>query len=65
MGAGPPFQGVSGLNADRTGAIRDERSSLSVRVPRICELFRQGFPRAQVHELVEDVASMSGEDRAL
>ena len=65
VGAGPPCQGVSGLNADRKGAVRDERSSLFVHVPRICELLRQGFPWAQVHELVENVASMSPEDRAL
>ena len=65
VGAGPPCQGVSGLNADRKGAVRDERSSLFVHVPRICNLLRQGFPWAQVHELVENVASMSGEDRAL
>ena len=65
VGAGPPCQGVSGLNVDRKGAVRDERSSLFVHVPRICELFRKGFPWAQVHELVENVASMSCEDRAL
>lgn len=65
VGAGPPCQGVSGLNADRKGAVRDERSSLFVHAPRICNLLRQGFPWAQVHELVENVASMSGEDRAL
>ena len=33
VGAGPPCQGVSGLNADRKGAVRDERSSLYVHVP--------------------------------
>ena len=65
VGAGPPCQGVSGLNADRKGAIKDERSSLYVHVPRICTLFRQAFPWAQVHELIENVASMTGEDRAL
>ena len=65
VGAGPPCQGVSGLNADRKGAIKDERSSLYVHVPRICALFRQAFPWAQVHDLVENVASMTGEDRAL
>ena len=65
LGAGPPCQGVSGLNADRKGAVRDERSSLFVHVPRISELFRRSFPWAQVHELIENVASMSIEDRAL
>lgn len=65
VGAGPPCQGVSGLNADRKGAVRDERSSLFVHVPRISDLFRKAFPWAQVHELIENVASMSSEDRAL
>lgn len=31
--AGPPCQGVSGLNADRRGALRDARSSLFQHVP--------------------------------
>lgn len=53
------------MNADRKGAVRDERSSLYVHAPRICDLFRQAFRWAQVHELVENVASMTGEDRAL
>ena len=65
VGSGPPCQGVSGLNAERKGAVRDERSSLFVHVPRICGLFRQAFPWAQVHELTENVASMSSADRAL
>lgn len=30
LGAGPPCQGVSGLNADRKGALKDHRSCLSV-----------------------------------
>ena len=65
VGAGPPCQGVSGLNADRKGALRDERSCLFKEVPRITQLFRQAFPWAQVHELIENVASMSIEDRAI
>ena len=65
IGAGPPCQGVSGLNADRKGAAKDARSSLFVHVPRISELFRQAFPWAQAHELIENVASMSSDDRAL
>ena len=36
VGAGPPCQGVSGLNADRKGALRDSRSSLFSHVPRDC-----------------------------
>ena len=35
LGAGPPCQGVSGLNSDRRGALRDARSSLFVHVSRI------------------------------
>ena len=33
LGAGPPCQGVSGLNSDRKGALRDERSCLFQHVP--------------------------------
>ena len=65
VGAGPPCQGVSGLNADRKGALKDPRSSLFHHVPRIVEDFKQCFPWAQVHELVENVASMSVEDRTV
>ena len=65
VGAGPPCQGVSGLNADRLGALRDERSCLFQEVPRITSLFRREFYWAQVHEMVENVASMSGADRAI
>ena len=65
VGAGPPCQGVSGLNADRKGALRDPRSSLFSHVPRIVEDFKQCFPWAQVHELVENVASMGLEDRSV
>ena len=35
IGAGPPCQGVSGLNSDRKGALRDERSCLFSHVDRI------------------------------
>ena len=35
IGAGPPCQGVSGLNSQRKGALRDERSSLFVHVKRL------------------------------
>ena len=38
VGSGPPCQGVSGLNADRRGALRDARSSLFSHVPRIVGL---------------------------
>ena len=65
IGAGPPCQGVSGLNADKKGALRDSRSSLFKEVPRIEDIFRRHMPWAQVHRLMESVASMSEEDRQL
>lgn len=43
MGSGPPCQGVSGLNADRKGALRDARSNLFVHVSRIRDLVRSCF----------------------
>ena len=64
VGGGPPCQGVSGLNADRKGALRDERSRLFLHVPRILELVRRAFPWCQVHGLMESVASMDPEDRS-
>eukprot|EP00438_Fugacium_kawagutii_P021648 Skav231607 [mRNA] locus=scaffold1636:8556:16397:- [translate_table: standard] len=63
IGAGPPCQGVSGLNVDRKGALRDRRSGLYVHVPRVRELVRKAFPWAQVHYLSESVASMDEADR--
>jgi len=63
IGGGPPCQGVSGLNADRKGALRDERSKLFTHVPRIVELARHYFPWAQVHGLMESVASMDRKDQ--
>ena len=63
VGGGPPCQGVSGLNADRKGALRDERSRLFVHVPRITALARKYFPWCQVHSLMESVASMDVSDR--
>eukprot|EP00435_Cladocopium_sp_Y103_P035476 s619_g9.t1 len=62
VGAGPPCQGVSGLNFDRKGALRDARSRLFTHVPRIVKLCRICFPWAQVHYLNENVASMDAED---
>eukprot|EP00438_Fugacium_kawagutii_P020310 Skav220832 [mRNA] locus=scaffold1888:98162:103688:+ [translate_table: standard] len=62
VGAGPPCQGVSQLNFDRRGALRDHRSCLFSEVPRVTDLFRECFPWAQVHQLMENVASMSEED---
>eukprot|EP00435_Cladocopium_sp_Y103_P030899 s1425_g7.t1 len=63
LGAGPPCQGVSGLNADRRGALRDHRSRLYVHVSRIRGLVRQAFPWAQVHMMAESVQSMDAKDR--
>ena len=65
VGAGPPCQGVSGLNADRKGALKDERSCLFAHVPRILELVKQAFPWCQVRLLMESVASMDDTDRLL
>eukprot|EP00438_Fugacium_kawagutii_P007517 Skav231098 [mRNA] locus=scaffold2525:251187:253990:- [translate_table: standard] len=65
LGAGPPCQGVSGLNSERRGALRDHRSSLYVHVPRIEQLVREAFPWAQVHRLAESVQSMDKEDREI
>ena len=62
LGAGPPCQGVSGLNADRRGALRDHRSRLFKEVPRVHELLRKHFPWAQIHRLIENVASMDPHD---
>eukprot|EP00435_Cladocopium_sp_Y103_P029073 s976_g7.t1 len=62
VGAGPPCQGVSGLNASRRGALRDLRSCLFQHVPRVVALCRSQFPWAQVHQFVENVASMDYED---
>ena len=63
LGAGPPCQGVSGLNVDRKGALKDKRSCLFEHVERIYNLVRQHFPWAQVHKLMESVASMDSADR--
>ena len=63
LGAGPPCQGVSGLNCDRKGALRDHRSSLFKEVRRIEVLVRKRFPWAMVHVLMESVSSMDDWDR--
>ena len=63
LGAGPPCQGVSGLNASRRGALRDERSSLFWHVRRIWDLLRVCFPWCAVRCLMESVASMDSKDR--
>ena len=65
LGAGPPCQGVSGLNSDRRGALKDDRSSLFAEIPRILEMFGRHFFWAQVHFLKESVASMDLQDKAI
>ena len=62
IGSGPPCQGVSGLNADRRGALRDSRSGLFPHAPRIAQLCRDRFPWAQIRTLTENVASMDATD---
>eukprot|EP00438_Fugacium_kawagutii_P036449 Skav224179 [mRNA] locus=scaffold257:56221:60355:- [translate_table: standard] len=63
IGAGPPCQGVSGLNADRLGALRDQRSSLFTHVRRVQGMVQQKFCWCQVHCLMESVASMDQQDQ--
>eukprot|EP00438_Fugacium_kawagutii_P026600 Skav213726 [mRNA] locus=scaffold2563:64713:68294:+ [translate_table: standard] len=63
IGAGPPCQGVSGLNCDRRGALNDQRSSLFSHVPRIRRLVQEAFAWCVVHSLMESVASMDQQDQ--
>ena len=65
IGAGPPCQGVSGLNSQRKGALKDERSALFVHVRRLRDLVQRHFPWAQTHCLMESVASMDDRERRL
>lgn len=65
VGGGPPCQGVSGLNVDRKGALKDARSSLFPHVRRVFEHCKVCFPWAQVHYLMESVWSMDEWDRAV
>ena len=62
LGAGPPCQGVSGLNVDRKGALKDQRSNLFVHVGRVRQLLARAFPWARVATLMESVASMDPKD---
>lgn len=62
IGAGPPCQGVSGLNAQKKGALRDARSVLFKHVRHVRELVQRVFPWAQVRCLMESVASMDSKD---
>lgn len=63
IGAGPPCQGVSGLNSDRKGALRDQRSCLFKEVPRIRDEVKKHFAWCPVFVLMESVASMDKKDR--
>ena len=63
LGAGPPCQGVSGLNYDRKGALKDARSSLFSHVPRVRGLLKKTFVWCPVYTLMESVASMDVQDR--
>ena len=63
IGAGPPCQGVSGLNADRLGALKDQRSNLFGHVGRVKGMVQRTFVWAQVHVLMESVASMDRTDQ--
>ena len=65
IGAGPPCQGVSGLNSDRKGALLDQRSCLFQHVPRIRDLVRKQFCWCPVYTMMESVASMDRRDCAL
>lgn len=62
LGAGPPCQGVSGLNADRLAALKDARSSLFSHVKRIELEVKVCFPWCAVYTLMESVASMDDTD---
>eukprot|EP00438_Fugacium_kawagutii_P033542 Skav210141 [mRNA] locus=scaffold268:21657:25180:+ [translate_table: standard] len=62
LGAGPPCQGVSKLNAGRKGALKDERTSLFTHVPRVKGLLVKAFPWARVVHLMENVSSMDSQD---
>eukprot|EP00438_Fugacium_kawagutii_P026151 Skav211889 [mRNA] locus=scaffold2402:77193:83007:- [translate_table: standard] len=65
VAGGPPCQGVSGLNSDRKGSLKDARSKLFVHVPRVFKLCRKHFRWAQVHYLMESVSSMDESDRVI
>ena len=58
-------QGVSGLNSDKRGALKDHRSSLFQEVPRIVKIFKAHFVWAQVRWLMESVASVDTKDRRI
>ena len=59
VSAGPPCQGVSGLNASRLGSEHDPRSNLHHHVSRVRELAEKHFSWAETFLLMESVACMS------
>ena len=68
LAAGPPCQGVSGLNSSRLGAESDERSKLHSEVARVRRLIAQHFTWADTFILIilmESVSSMSASDRVV
>eukprot|EP00438_Fugacium_kawagutii_P025002 Skav224823 [mRNA] locus=scaffold613:211653:214870:- [translate_table: standard] len=65
IGAGPPCQGVSGLNADRKGALKDSRSSLFTFVEKVRGYVRRHFTWCPSYSLMESVGSMDPSDRDL
>eukprot|EP00438_Fugacium_kawagutii_P030090 Skav228179 [mRNA] locus=scaffold3933:199068:202658:+ [translate_table: standard] len=62
LGGGPPCQGVSGLNADRRGALLDPRSCLFTHLSHVRGLLQQSFSWCPTHSLMESVASMDPQD---
>ena len=65
IGAGPPCQGVSGLNFDRKGALKDQRSCLFQEVPRIRDEVKRQFVWCPTYVLMESVATMDVRDREI
>lgn len=65
VAGGPPCQGVSGLNSDRKGSLKDARRKLFYHVPRVFKLCKKHFRWAQVHHFMESVASMDESDRII
>eukprot|EP00435_Cladocopium_sp_Y103_P069649 s180_g33.t1 len=61
--SGAPCQGVSQLNAQQKGALKDSRNALFHHVPRIRQIVKQHFPWARISCLSENVFSMDEQDR--